>query len=80
MGLIRQRPDGLYGLGRYDPLDDQVRDRFLELKVLEKVMVSLARRREAEAIAGAQPPGISLAAKIAGRAELAVQNAKQRPW
>ena len=42
MGLIRQRPDGLYGLGRYDPLDDQVRDRFLELKVLEKVMVSLS--------------------------------------
>jgi hypothetical protein len=63
MGLIRQRSDGLYGLGRYDPLDE----------VLEKVMVSLARRREAEAIAGAQPPGISLAAKIAGRAELAVQ-------
>jgi hypothetical protein len=42
MGLIRRRTDGFYVLGRYDWLDEEVRDRFLELKVLEEVMVALS--------------------------------------
>jgi hypothetical protein len=42
MGLIRRRPDDLYVLGRYDWLDEEVRDRFSELKVLEEVMVAFA--------------------------------------
>lgn len=40
MELIRPRPDGLYELGRYDRLDEEVRERFMELKAIEKVMVS----------------------------------------
>ena len=42
MGLIRRRTDGLYVLGRYEWLDEEVRDRFLELKALEEVMVALS--------------------------------------
>jgi hypothetical protein len=42
MELIKRRPDGLYVLGRYDWLDEEVRDRFSELKVLEEVMVAFA--------------------------------------
>jgi hypothetical protein len=40
MELIRPRPDGLYVLGRYARLDDEVRERFVELRAIEKVMVS----------------------------------------
>jgi hypothetical protein len=42
MGLIRRRRDDFYVLGRYDPIDDSVRDRFLELKLLERLMVGLS--------------------------------------
>ena len=41
MELIKSRPDGLYLLGRYDWLDEEVRDRFSELKVLEELMIAL---------------------------------------
>ena len=41
MELIRQRSDGLYVLGRYDWLDEEVRDRFSDLKALEQLMVTL---------------------------------------
>lgn len=41
MDLIRLRSDGLYVLGRYDWLDEEVHDRFLELKAIEQVMVAL---------------------------------------
>ena len=40
MELIRPRPDGLYVLGRYDHLDEEIRERFVELRAIEKVMVS----------------------------------------
>jgi hypothetical protein len=42
MDLIRRRIDGLYALGRYDWLDEEVRDRFSELKVVEEVLVALS--------------------------------------
>jgi hypothetical protein len=42
MELIKRRPDGLYVLGRYDWLDEEVRDRFSELKVVEEVLVALS--------------------------------------
>jgi len=40
MELIRPRPDGLHELGRYDSLDEEVRERFVELRAIEKVMTS----------------------------------------
>ena len=43
MGLIWQRADGRYVLGQYDQLDELVRDKFLDLKLLEEVAVSLGR-------------------------------------
>jgi hypothetical protein len=42
MGLIRRRTDGRYVLGRYDWLDDELRERFSELKVVEEVLVALS--------------------------------------
>src|ERR1041384_6551148 len=39
MELIRLRTDGLYVLGRYDPVDELVRDRFLDLRAAEELMV-----------------------------------------
>jgi hypothetical protein len=41
MELIKRRSDDLYVLGRYDQLDALVRDRFLELRAVEAVMVAL---------------------------------------
>ena len=41
MELVKRRIDGLYVLERYDWLDEEVRDRFLELKALEQLMVTL---------------------------------------
>ena len=41
MELIKRRSDDLYVLGRYDQLDELVRDRFLELRAVEAVMVAL---------------------------------------
>jgi hypothetical protein len=40
--LIRPRVDGLYVLGRYDRLDELARERFLDLKLLEGVLVGLS--------------------------------------
>jgi hypothetical protein len=42
MGLIKRRTDGSFVLGKYDWLDEEVRDRFSELKVVEEVLVALA--------------------------------------
>jgi hypothetical protein len=42
MRLIRPRPDGRYVIGRYAPLDELARERFLELKLLEGVLVALS--------------------------------------
>jgi hypothetical protein len=42
MELIRQRADGLYLLGRYDLIDELVRDSFLDLKAVEEVLVALS--------------------------------------
>jgi hypothetical protein len=42
MELIRQRADGLYLLGRYDRIDELVRDSFLDLKAVEEVLVALS--------------------------------------
>jgi hypothetical protein len=42
MELIRQRTDGIYVLGRYDWLDEEVRERFSELKVVEELLVALS--------------------------------------
>jgi hypothetical protein len=42
MELIRRRTDGLYALGHYDWLDEEVRDRFSELKVVEEVLAALS--------------------------------------
>jgi hypothetical protein len=42
MELIRLREDGLYVLARYDWLDEEVRDRFSELKVVEEVLIALS--------------------------------------
>ncbi len=41
MGLIRPSADGLYVLGRSDPLDELTRDQFLELKLVEGVLAAL---------------------------------------
>jgi hypothetical protein len=43
VGLIRRRADGLYVLGRNNWLDEEVRDRFSELRAVEEIMVALAR-------------------------------------
>jgi hypothetical protein len=40
--LIRLRDDGLYVLGRYDWLDEEVRERFSELRVVEEVLIALS--------------------------------------
>jgi hypothetical protein len=40
MALIRRRQDGLYVVGRYDPLDELARERFLEVKLAEGVLVA----------------------------------------
>jgi hypothetical protein len=40
--LIRPRSDGLYVLGQYDPLDELARERFLDLKLLEGLLVGLS--------------------------------------
>jgi hypothetical protein len=42
MELIKSRIDGLYVLGRYDWLDQEVRDRFFELKLAEALLVYLS--------------------------------------
>ena len=42
MELIPQRADGLYLLGRYDRIDELVRDSFLDLKAVEEVLVALS--------------------------------------
>jgi hypothetical protein len=42
MELIKSRIDGLYVLGRYDWLDQEVRDRFFELKLAEALLVGLS--------------------------------------
>src|SRR5690242_19037868 len=42
MGLIKPRLDGLYVLGRYDWLDEEVREQFSELKIVEEVLVALS--------------------------------------
>jgi hypothetical protein len=42
MGLIRPRSDGLYVLGQHDPLDEIAREQFLDLKLLEGVLVGLS--------------------------------------
>jgi hypothetical protein len=41
MGLIRQRADGRFVLGRHDPIDELVRDQFLELQLIKGVAVAL---------------------------------------
>jgi len=42
MELIKRRPDGLYVLGRYDWLDEEVRDRFFDLMLVKSLLVSLS--------------------------------------
>jgi hypothetical protein len=42
MGLIRRRGDGLYAAGHCNPLDELARERFLDLKLLEGVLVGLS--------------------------------------
>jgi hypothetical protein len=42
MELIRRRTDGLYVLGRYDWLDEEVREQFSDLKIVEEVLVALS--------------------------------------
>jgi hypothetical protein len=42
MGLIRRTSDGLYVVGHCDPLDELARERFLDLKLLESVLVALS--------------------------------------
>jgi hypothetical protein len=42
MQLIKRRPDGLYVLGKYDWLDEELRERFSELRVVEEVMITLS--------------------------------------
>jgi hypothetical protein len=42
MELIKRRIDGLYVVGRYDWLDEEVRERFSELRVVEEVVVALS--------------------------------------
>jgi predicted nuclease with RNAse H fold len=40
--LIRPRSDGHFVLERYDRLDELVRERFMDLKLLESVLVALS--------------------------------------
>jgi hypothetical protein len=42
MELIKRRTDGLHVLGHYDSLDEELRERFSELKMVEDVMITLS--------------------------------------
>jgi hypothetical protein len=42
MGLIQVMPGGLYKLKNYDWLDEELRERFSELKMVEEVLVALS--------------------------------------
>jgi hypothetical protein len=42
MELIKRRSDGFYVLGRYDWLEEEVREQFSDLKIVEEVLVALS--------------------------------------